>query len=110
MAEAGEIRGFEEQKLVSAYPERAWRRDLPAAGAWGEAAASGAALSALRASDTVKRAASASESHEVFVADEGNLRVAVYDANTGAYKRMWAGYGEAPPAKASGNPRAPSAR
>ena len=31
MAEAGEIRGFEEQMLVSAYPELSWRRYLPAA-------------------------------------------------------------------------------
>ena len=31
MAEAGEIRGFEEQMLVSAYPAVSWRRYLPAA-------------------------------------------------------------------------------
>jgi hypothetical protein len=39
------------------------------------------------------------KTHEVFVADEGNLRVIVYDTNTGAFKRMWAGFGETPPEK-----------
>src|SRR6185295_18839524 len=36
------------------------------------------------------------KTNEVFVADEGNLRVIVYDADTGAFKRMWAGSGDPP--------------
>jgi DNA-binding beta-propeller fold protein YncE len=37
------------------------------------------------------------ESNEVFVADgEANRRVIVFDAETGAYKRHWGGYGERP--------------
>ena len=36
------------------------------------------------------------KTNEVFVADEGNLRVIVYDATTGAFKRMWGGTGEPP--------------
>jgi sugar lactone lactonase YvrE len=33
------------------------------------------------------------KTREVFVADEGNLRLIVFDANTGAFKRMWTGAG-----------------
>jgi hypothetical protein len=39
------------------------------------------------------------KTNEVFVGDEGNLRVIVYDADSGKFKRMWAGSGEAPPEK-----------
>ena len=42
------------------------------------------------------------KTNEVFVADEGNLRVIVYDATTGAFKRMWAGTGDQPPEKLPG--------
>jgi hypothetical protein len=56
------------------------------------------------------------ETNELFAADEGNLRVIVYDADTGAFKRMWAGSGDEPPAefKVVGNlglraPASPSA-
>jgi DNA-binding beta-propeller fold protein YncE len=50
--------------------------------------------------------------NEVYVADSGNRRIVVFDANTGAYKRHWGGTGErtisaAPAAYAPG---APSAR
>ncbi|MDR1990983.1 MAG: hypothetical protein LBQ09_12230 [Acidobacteriaceae bacterium] len=34
--------------------------------------------------------------NEVYVADRGNRRVVVFDANTGAYKRHWGAYGEKP--------------
>src|SRR5262245_48257940 len=37
-----------------------------------------------------------SKTNEVFVGDEGNLRVIVFDANTGAFKRMWSAFGNAP--------------
>jgi DNA-binding beta-propeller fold protein YncE len=33
---------------------------------------------------------------ELYVADTGNRRVVVFDAGTGAYKRHWGAYGEAP--------------
>ncbi len=33
---------------------------------------------------------------EVYVADAGNRRVAVFDASTGAYRRHWGAYGEKP--------------
>ena len=40
--------------------------------------------------------------NEVFVADGyGNRRIAVFDANTGAYKRHWGAYGKRPDDKAS---------
>ena len=32
--------------------------------------------------------------NEVFVADTGNRRIVVFDADTGAYKRHWVAYGE----------------
>ena len=35
--------------------------------------------------------------NEVFVADDGNLRVIVFDADTGAFKRMWGAFGDPPP-------------
>lgn len=34
--------------------------------------------------------------NEVYVADTGNRRVVVFDADTGAYKRHWGAYGEKP--------------
>jgi hypothetical protein len=37
-----------------------------------------------------------SKTNEVFVGDEGNLRVIVFDANTGAFKRMWSAFGNEP--------------
>jgi hypothetical protein len=36
------------------------------------------------------------KTNELIVADEGNLRVMVLDADTGAFKRMWAAFGNAP--------------
>jgi DNA-binding beta-propeller fold protein YncE len=41
-----------------------------------------------------------SAANEVYVADSGNRRVVVFDANTGAFKRMWGGSGEKPSATA----------
>jgi autonomous glycyl radical cofactor GrcA len=35
-------------------------------------------------------------SNEVYVADTGNRRIVVFDAETGAYKRHWGAYGEKP--------------
>src|SRR5262245_44565187 len=37
-----------------------------------------------------------SAANEVYVADSGNHRVVVFDANSGLYKRHWGAYGEAP--------------
>jgi DNA-binding beta-propeller fold protein YncE len=37
-----------------------------------------------------------SKTNEVFVGDEGNLRVIVFDADTGAFKRMWSAFGNVP--------------
>ena len=37
--------------------------------------------------------------NELFVADDGNLRVIVFDADTGAFKRMWGAFGDPPPEK-----------
>lgn len=34
--------------------------------------------------------------NEVYVADTGNRRIVVFDADTGAYKRHWGAYGEKP--------------
>jgi DNA-binding beta-propeller fold protein YncE len=50
--------------------------------------------------------------NEVFVADSGNHRVAVFDADTGAYKRHWFAYGEKTAGAAAGpyDPTAPPAR
>lgn len=36
------------------------------------------------------------KTNELFVGDEGNLRVIVFDAGTGAFKRMWSAFGSAP--------------
>lgn len=36
------------------------------------------------------------KTNELIVADEGNLRVMVLDADTGAFKRMWAAFGSEP--------------
>jgi len=46
--------------------------------------------------------------NEVFVADSGNHRIVVFDADSGAYKRHWGAYGEKPTA-AGGGPYDPSA-
>src|SRR5262249_4472810 len=40
--------------------------------------------------------------NEVFVADSGNHRVVVFDAETGAYKRHWGAFGEKPTAAGGG--------
>jgi DNA-binding beta-propeller fold protein YncE len=50
--------------------------------------------------------------NEVFVADSGNHRIVVFDADSGAYKRHWGAYGEKPTAAAAGpyDPAAPAAR
>jgi DNA-binding beta-propeller fold protein YncE len=40
--------------------------------------------------------------HEVYVADSGNHRVAVFDSNTGAFKRSWGGSGDRPTAAGAG--------
>jgi hypothetical protein len=37
-----------------------------------------------------------SAANEVYVADTGNRRIVVFDANTGAYKRHWGAYGTPP--------------
>jgi hypothetical protein len=36
------------------------------------------------------------KTNELFVGDEGNLRVIVFDADTGAFKRMWTAFGNVP--------------
>ena len=52
-----------------------------------------------------------SSANEVYVADMGNRRVVVFDANTGAYKRHWGAYGEAPGADPGAyDPAAPPAK
>jgi DNA-binding beta-propeller fold protein YncE len=53
--------------------------------------------------------------NEVFVADTGNRRIVVFDADSGAYKRHWFAYGEkapgaAPPPYSPGDPPAKSFR
>jgi sugar lactone lactonase YvrE len=53
--------------------------------------------------------------NEVFVADTGNRRIVVFDADTGGYKRHWFAYGvkaagAAPPAYAPNDPPAKSFR
>ena len=50
--------------------------------------------------------------NEVFVADAGNRRIVVFDANTGAYKRHWFAYGErsAGPRPAAYSPADPAAK
>ena len=40
--------------------------------------------------------------HEVYVADSGNHRIAVFDSNTGAFKRSWGGSGDRPTAAGAG--------
>ena len=45
---------------------------------------------------------------EVYIADSGNHRVAVFDSNTGAFKRSWGGSGDRPTAAGAG-PYDPSA-
>jgi DNA-binding beta-propeller fold protein YncE len=46
--------------------------------------------------------------NEVYIADSGNHRVAVFDAKTGAFKRSWGGSGDRPTAAGAG-PYDPSA-
>ena len=41
--------------------------------------------------------------NEVYVADSGNHRIVVFDANTGAYKRHWGGSGDKPTAAGGGD-------
>ena len=50
--------------------------------------------------------------NEVYVADSGNHRVVVFDADKGSYKRSWGAYGEKPTAAGGGpyDPSAPPAR
>jgi len=50
--------------------------------------------------------------NEAYVADSGNHRIVVFDAETGAYKRHWGAYGEKPDAAGGGayDPNAPPAR
>ena len=50
--------------------------------------------------------------NEVYVADTGDRRIAVFDANTGAFKRAWGAYGEKPGDAPAGayDPAAPPAR
>jgi DNA-binding beta-propeller fold protein YncE len=43
-----------------------------------------------------------SAANEVYVADSGNHRIVVFDADSGAYKRHWGAYGEAPTAAGGG--------
>jgi DNA-binding beta-propeller fold protein YncE len=53
------------------------------------------------------------KTNELIVADEGNLRVMVLDADTGAFKRMWAAFGKEPvdpsPAATAATDPAPAA-
>jgi len=53
-----------------------------------------------------------SGANEVYVADSGNHRIIVFDADSGAYKRHWGAYGETPTAAGGGpyDPAAPPAR
>jgi DNA-binding beta-propeller fold protein YncE len=50
--------------------------------------------------------------NEIFVADSGNHRVVVFDADSGAYKRHWFAYGDKAPGPDAGpyDPAAPEAR
>jgi hypothetical protein len=46
--------------------------------------------------------------NELFVADGyGNQRVVVFDAERGAFKRMWGAYGNPPPSEVTPNPATP---
>lgn len=48
------------------------------------------------------------ETNELYVADGyGNQRVAVFDANSGQFKRMWSAFGNAPPTTTAPNPPTP---
>lgn len=48
---------------------------------------------------------------EVYIADTGNRRIVVFDSETGAYKRHWGAFGEAPGAAPGAyDPSAPPAR
>ena len=48
--------------------------------------------------------------HELYVADGyGDQRVVVFDAENGAFKRMWGAYGMTPPAAMAPNPPVPDA-
>lgn len=53
-----------------------------------------------------------SAANEIFVADTGNRRIAVFDADTGAYKRHWFAYGEKAAGAAPGpySPSEPAAK
>jgi DNA-binding beta-propeller fold protein YncE len=53
-----------------------------------------------------------SAANEVYIADTGNHRIAVFDANTGAFKRAWGGHGDQPTAQGAGayDPNAAPAR
>jgi DNA-binding beta-propeller fold protein YncE len=53
-----------------------------------------------------------SAANEIFIADTGNRRIAVFDADTGAYKRHWFAYGEKAAGAAPGpyNPSEPAAK
>jgi DNA-binding beta-propeller fold protein YncE len=53
-----------------------------------------------------------SAANEVYVADRGNHRIVVFDADKGTYKRQWGGSGEKPTAEGGGpyDPSAPPAR
>jgi DNA-binding beta-propeller fold protein YncE len=44
--------------------------------------------------------------NEIYVADGGNRRIVVFDADTGAHKRHWGAYGVAPDAASPGDYRA----
>ena len=49
--------------------------------------------------------------NEVFIADTGNRRIAVFDSETGKFKRAWGAYGEKPGADPGAyDPNAPAAR
>ena len=50
--------------------------------------------------------------NEVYIADSGNHRIVVFDADKGTYKRHWGAYGEAPTAAGGGpyDPNAPPSR
>ena len=50
--------------------------------------------------------------NEIFIADSGNHRIVVFDADKGTYKRHWGAFGEKPTAEGGGNydPNAPASR
>jgi hypothetical protein len=50
--------------------------------------------------------------NEIFIADSGNHRIVVFDADKGTYKRHWGAFGEKPTAEGGGNydPNAPPSR